>query len=144
MMRAILLLSVIGCTSRNYTHYLVAPAPKRSERLDEDVRKARPFNFGSTTVMKVRWNDGERVTEVELPLLASGQRIVIEHGDAPDGVSTLPKTSVVPPPPTEADATLIQAYRERGLSVNEPVVAGLQRLAEFLLRSDRADLRRGL
>jgi hypothetical protein len=97
-----------GCASRNYTHYLIEPAPKTNPVLEEpeDGTQLRPFGFGSTTAMNVRWNDGDVITEVQIPMLASGQRIVI------------PATRLVPPPPTLADASLDQAYRQRGLAVN--------------------------
>ena len=72
-----------GCSARNYTEYLIEPAPAKNPALEEEEGTlARPFGFGSTTVMKVSWNDGEVLTEVQIPVLASGQRIIIEHSDA--------------------------------------------------------------
>lgn len=108
-----------GCASRNYTHYLVQPAPKKNPVLvEEEGTLNRPFGFGSTTVMTVRWNNGEMLTEVQIPVLASGQRIIIEHDKTAADVKTLPATTVVPPPPTLADKPLVEAYRDRGLKVN--------------------------
>lgn len=113
------ILSLLGCASRNYTHYLIEPAPSISESLEEEEGTAlRPMGFGSTTAMKVRWNDGNVITEVEIPMLSSGQRIVIEHSASPGDVQTIPSTRLVPPPPSAADDTLDEAYRERGLRVN--------------------------
>ncbi|MCA9569753.1 MAG: hypothetical protein KC656_18040 [Myxococcales bacterium] len=119
-MRAVLLVAVLsGCASRNYTHYLIEPAPSVSPVLEEEEgTQLRPFAFGSTTAMKVRWNDGNVITEVQIPMLASGQRIVIEHAASETDVETIPATRLVPPPPTAADSTLDEAYRERGLRVN--------------------------
>ena len=109
-----------GCSTRSYTHYLVEPAPARSELLeDEEGTLLQPFTFGSTTALKVRWNDGQTLTEIELPLLASGQRIIIEHAEGVNGPERLPATGLVPPPPTLADQTLEAAYRSRGLPVRE-------------------------
>jgi tetratricopeptide (TPR) repeat protein len=51
-------------------------------------------------------------------MLASGQRIVIEHTANATDVETIPATRLVPPPPSSADETLDEAYRERGLRVN--------------------------
>lgn len=68
--------------------------------------------------MKVTWNDGTMLTEVEIPLLASGQRVIVEHTAQKTAVETIPATRLVPPPPTGADRTLDAAYRERGLRVN--------------------------
>jgi hypothetical protein len=85
---------------------------------EEEGTQVRPFAFGSTTAMKVAWNDGTMITEVEIPLLASGQRIVIEHTASATNVQTIPASRLIPPPPTAADRTLDEAYRERGLRVN--------------------------
>ncbi len=109
----------LGCASRNYTYYLVEPEPVRHPTLTEDETLQRPFAYGSTTSMKVRWNDGDVMTEIDVPMLSSGQRIVIEHARDRAGVKTLPSTSLVPPPPTAADAALVEAYRSRGLRVND-------------------------
>lgn len=108
-----------ACATRNYTYYLVEPAPKKPEALKEEGTLVRPFGFGSTTVMKVRWNDGNLMTEVDVPMLASGQRIVIEHGAGNGDVKTIPASRVVPPPPAAADKALIEAYRARGLRIDE-------------------------
>jgi hypothetical protein len=108
-----------GCAARNYTHYLIEPAPAVDPALqEEEGTQVRPVGFGSTTSMKVRWNDGNVITEVEIPMLASGQRIVIEHTASPSDVQTIPATRLVPPPPTAADKTLDDAYRQRGLRVD--------------------------
>ncbi|MEQ1503979.1 MAG: tetratricopeptide repeat protein [Myxococcota bacterium] len=108
-----------GCASKNYTHYLIEPAPATNPALEEEEGTAlRPFGFGSTTAMTVRWNDGNVITEVQIPMLASGQRIVIEHTPSATDVETIPATRLVPPPPSAGDQTLDEAYRERGLQVN--------------------------
>jgi len=108
-----------GCASRNYTHYLIEPAPvTRASFEDEEGTQLRPFGFGSTTAMNVSWNDGNVITEVQIPMLASGQRIVIEHTASSSPVQTIPASTLVPPVPTLADKTLDEAYRERGLRVN--------------------------
>lgn len=108
-----------GCASRNYTHYLIEPAPKTTAILEEEEgTQLRPFAFGSTTSMKVRWNDGNVITEVQIPMLESGQRIIVEHVPGTEDVETIPASRLVPPPPTVADTTLEDAYRERGLRVN--------------------------
>jgi hypothetical protein len=104
---------------RNYTYYLVEPAPQKHPALKEQGTLMRPFGFGSTTVMKVRWNDGNIITEVDVPILTSGQRIVIEHGAGSSQIKTIPATRVVPPPPTAADTALVEAYRARGLRIDE-------------------------
>jgi tetratricopeptide (TPR) repeat protein len=115
----ILPLALLGCATRNYTHYLIEPAPASSPALEEeDGSQLRPLGFGSTTAMKVSWNDGSLITEIEIPMLASGQRIVIEHTASATDAQTIPASRLVPPPPTAADSTLDAAYRQRGLQVN--------------------------
>ena len=114
-----LLLSSVSCASRNYTYYLVEPEPPKNQVLKEEGTLTRPFGFGSTTVMKVRWNDGNLITEVDIPMVSTGQRIVIEHAPGSSEVKSIAASRVVPPPPTMADATLVEAYRARGLSINE-------------------------
>lgn len=113
------LLFATSCAARSYTHYLIAPAPKKNKAMEDEGTLVRPMAFGSTTVMKVRWNDGKTLTEVQIPMLASGQRILIEHETEPGGVDPVPRSGLVPPPPTVADEVLVQAYRQRGLAVDE-------------------------
>ncbi|MCB9797228.1 MAG: tetratricopeptide repeat protein [Alphaproteobacteria bacterium] len=113
------LLLLGGCATRGYTHYLIEPAPETNPAFEEEEgTQLRPFGFGSTTAMTVSWNDGDVITEVQIPMLTSGQRIVVEHSTSGTDVETLPATRLVPPPPTVADATLDEAYRQRGLRVN--------------------------
>ncbi len=108
-----------GCAARNYTHYLIEPAPSVNPALiEEEGTQLRPMAFGSTTYMRVSWNDGTTITEVEIPLLASGQRVVVEHTAGATGVETIPASRLMPPAPTLADGTLDKAYRDRGLKVN--------------------------
>lgn len=127
-----------GCASRNYTHYLIEPAPKTNPVLEEEEgTQLRPFAFGSTTSMKVRWNDGNVITEVQIPMLESGQRIVIEHAPGANEVETIPASRLVPPPPTLADGTLEEAYRERGLRVNSDA-------AEVSISRTRAQMQESL
>jgi len=108
-----------GLTQKNYTYYLIEPQPQTNPALKDEGTLVRPFGFGSTTVMKVRWNDGNMITEVDLPMLSTGQRIVIEHGAGTSGVKTIPSTRLVPPPPTRGDTALVEAYRQRGLRIQE-------------------------
>lgn len=109
----------LGCASRTYTYYLVDPEPPKNEALKEEGTLTRPFAYGSTTVMKVRWNDGNLITEVDVPMVSTGQRIVIEHAPGSSEVKSIPSSRVVPPAPTIADKSLVEAYRARGLNINE-------------------------
>lgn len=117
-------LTMLGCAARNYTHYLIEPSPAVNPVLEEEEgTQLRPMGFGSTTAMHVRWNDGDVITEVQIPMLAGGQRIVIEHTANATDVETIPASRLIPPIPTPADETLDAAYRERGLQVNPEAAA---------------------
>jgi tetratricopeptide (TPR) repeat protein len=120
----VLLVLGTGCAARSYTNYLIEPSPAVNQAFEEEEgTQLRPLAFGSTTSMRVSWNDGNVITEVDIPLLASGQRIVIEHSGSATGVPIIPATRLVPPPPTAADVTLDEAYRDRGLRVNADAAA---------------------
>lgn len=122
MMRTAMLIVFLGssaCAARSYPHYLIAPKPKKNPAMEEEGTLVRPLAFGSTTVMKVRYNDGKTLTEVHIPMLASGQRILVEHGKSPSGVESIPPTKLVPPPPALADEVLVEAYRQRGLAIDQ-------------------------
>jgi hypothetical protein len=108
-----------ACAARNYTYYLVDPPATKHPALKEEGTLIRPFGFGSTTVMKVRWKDGNMLSEVDVPMLQTGQRIVIEHGQGSREVKTIPQSRLVPPPPTAADQSLVEAYRARGLRIDD-------------------------
>jgi tetratricopeptide (TPR) repeat protein len=115
----LLWLTASACAGRNYTYYLVEPEPKQHPGLKEEGNLLRSGTFGSTQMMKVRWNDGNLITEVEVPVLSSGQRILVEHGAGSKEAKVLPATRVVPPPPLKADTSLVEAYRARGLRIDE-------------------------
>ena len=108
-----------GCAVRNYTYYLVEPERAEHPTLKDEDTLQRPFVYGTNTYMKVRWNNGDVLTEVDVPMVSSGQRIVIEHSGSAAGIKTLPATRLRPPPPTPADTALIEAYRARGLRIDD-------------------------
>ena len=108
-----------SCAVRNYTYYLVEPEAAEHPTLKDEDTLQRHFAMGTNTVMKVRWNNGDVITEVDVPMVSTGQRIVIEHSGQAAGIKTLPATRLVPPPPTPADRALVEAYRARGLRIDE-------------------------
>jgi hypothetical protein len=108
-----------SCAKRTYTYYLVDPDPVPTTTLEQGEGLTQPFTYGTTTTMKVRWNDGNVLTEVDIPMLSSGQRIVVQHGATNAPAPVIAAARLVPPPPTNADKSLVEAYRERGLRVEE-------------------------
>jgi len=112
-----------SCAKRTYTYYLIEPEAPTQSTLEEGEKLPQPFTYGTDTSMKVSWNDGDVLTAVDIPLLSSGQRIVIEHGGTQAPIPIVPASRIVPPPPTEADRALVDAYRARGLRTNESAPA---------------------
>ena len=113
-----------SCAMRNYTYYLVDVPVEKNESLKDDSNAVplRPAVQASNAVMKVRWNDGVVFTEVDVPMLVSGQNIVIEQGNKGANLASGDKSpavrGVLLPPPTKADKSLSEAYKERGLKEN--------------------------
>ncbi|APS00781.1 hypothetical protein [Pajaroellobacter abortibovis] len=67
----------------------------------------------------MKWNSGNLITEVDIPVLLTGQRIVIEHSPDSPEVKKIPATRLVPPSLTLADRALIGACRNHGLCIDE-------------------------
>ncbi len=103
-------LSGAACTStREFWRYVVEdevekPLSQRDRGTEDAPRVLSPHN------VKVVYNDGSTSTEVLIPILSSGQQVVIDHKSrsAPQALS------VVPIPPSEADKSLEDSYVEKG------------------------------
>jgi hypothetical protein len=103
-----------GCSSRKpFWTYVVEedvskPLPKREVGTKDDPKPISPHN------VRVAYNDGGTLTEVWIPVLTSGQQIVIDHKSqgAPSSLS------LVPIPPSAADKTVEEAYVKSG----QPIV----------------------
>jgi hypothetical protein len=111
-----------ACSSRNYTSFLLDEPVNKNASLKEQGPPIKADSVAGNSVMKVRWNDGRVFTEVDVPLLNSGQRIVIEHstksGSIADPKNPQTPRGVVVPPPTKTDDSLAEAYKDRGLKEN--------------------------
>lgn len=111
-----------SCTSRNYTSYLIDEPIAKNSSLKEQGPPIKTNSFAGQSIMKVRWNDGKVFTEIDVPLLNSGQRIVVAHsvpsGSLDHSQSSQTPKGVVVPPPTKADDSLTEAYKDRGLKEN--------------------------
>jgi hypothetical protein len=103
-----------GCASRKpFWSYVVEddvskPLPKREAGTKDDPKPISPHN------VHVAYNDGSTLTEVWIPVLTSGQQIVIDH-KAKGSPASL---SLVPIPPSVADKTVEEAYVQSG----QPIV----------------------
>lgn len=108
-----LLLALVGCnSSREFWRYVVdkevsKPLAERETGTVDTPRLLSPHN------VKVVYNDGSTSTEVLIPVLSSGQQILIAHNNR-----TSPSAlSVVPLPPGDADRALEDSYLESGKQV---------------------------
>jgi hypothetical protein len=100
------LLFATGCVSgREFWSYVVddnvsKPMPERETGERDKPAMLSPHN------VKVVYNDGSTQTEVLIPVLSSGQQIVVDHR----GRDNPPSLALAPLPPTDADKTLDEAY----------------------------------
>ena len=120
MVKAILKTSLLltcvmqmSCNStKEFWRYVVdkevsKPLVEREKGAVDTPRMLSPHN------VKVVYNDGSTSTEVLIPVLSSGQQILIAHNN-----KTSPSAlSVVPLPPGDADRALEDAYLESGKQV---------------------------
>lgn len=111
----------MSCNStKEFWRYVVdkevsKPLAEREKGTVDTPRMLSPHN------VKVVYNDGSTSTEVVIPVLSSGQQILIAHNN-----KTSPSAlSVVPLPPGDADRALEDAYLESGKQVvrKEPPVS---------------------
>ncbi|WP_141733982.1 tetratricopeptide repeat protein [Oligoflexus tunisiensis] len=123
-MRIVLLTGalLLGCSSSHkpYSHYLLDPQVIIPEDVVERPEKAELSRSGSDRTVKSRWNDGQTYTEIDIPVLASGQRIVIEHRTDKAGVKK-PGPRIVLPAPSSTDTghlVMHNAYISKGFQEN--------------------------
>lgn len=104
---------LVGCASGRefWTHTVEEPVYKPSNR----ERGTLPSpGVASGQHVRVAFNDGSTSTEVDIPVLTSGQMIVVDQKARPAGKSL----GLVPLPPTSADKALVDAYVKSGQPVN--------------------------
>ncbi|MGE0173754.1 MAG: hypothetical protein AB7T49_13235 [Oligoflexales bacterium] len=110
----ILALLSLSCNStREFWNYVVEdgvekPAANRESGTVDSQKVLSPHN------VKVVYNDGQTTTEVIIPILASGQQIVLENNYDRNPAAL----SVIPPAPTPADAELEANYLKEGHAIN--------------------------
>lgn len=95
--------------SKEFWQYVVEdevakPLPSRENGEEDAPRLLSPHN------VRVVYSDGSSSTEVVIPVLTSGQQIVIDHKSR----SKPSSLSVVPLPPTHADEAIERTYIEDG------------------------------
>lgn len=106
---------VLGCTSGRPFQEFILGSPADKPLPEREVGTPDRAPLLSTHNVKVVYNDGSTMTEVIIPVLSSGQQIVIDHKDRPSRMSL----TAVPPAPAQADADLEQSYVRQGLRLSE-------------------------
>ncbi|MCX6131645.1 MAG: tetratricopeptide repeat protein [Proteobacteria bacterium] len=117
----ILVLGLLGCSSdKPYSHYLLDPQTVIPKDMVDKPEQEKLEAARSERSIKSRWNDGQSYTEVDIPILASGQRIIIDHKAEKSG-SKKPGPDIVLPAPSSTDTShlvLHNAYLGKGFQEN--------------------------
>lgn len=110
-----------ACTTRGYVNYLVDPDVNVPPALTESSESAKALPSQPTEKIKVAINNGESLTEIEVPVSSSGQIVLVEPGSKKSARAGDKGPSVQPPVPNSDDAvhrSLHQAYVQKGLKEN--------------------------
>jgi tetratricopeptide (TPR) repeat protein len=105
----LLLLMTVSCSNRSFWRYVVddpvnKPLANRDQGSSDAPRMLSPHN------VKVVFNDGSKSTEVLIPIVSSGQQVLIDH----QGKAATKSIGLVPLPPTAADQDIEKNYLESG------------------------------
>lgn len=100
-----------GCASgREFWTYVVeTPVDKTLSR----PMGTSASNVASPHVIKVAYSDGSTSTEVQIPVLSSGQQIVVDHKGRPAGEAL----NLVPLAPGVSDKALEESYIRSGKAI---------------------------
>jgi hypothetical protein len=105
---------VSGCASgREFWTYVVEPPVEKSLARPEGTA-ASPGVVAPHTI-NVSYSDGSTATQVQVPVLSSGQQIVIDHKGRPSGEAL----HLAPIAPTVADKSIEEAYLKGGKSISQ-------------------------
>ena len=111
----------VSCLSDSYVQYLVDP-----EVVIDPQLLRQPTDSQATVVtsqhppIKVRYGDGEGYSEVEIPVVSRGQRVVIEHRRPDEPKVAGPDVMVRPPYPNDSShKVLAGSYVQKGLRENQ-------------------------
>lgn len=114
-----MILIAFACSSKSYVHYLVDPAVEVDEALVKDpgAKSLKPYNIGENKAIKVQWNDGKMYSQVDIPMVSSGQTLVIEHNKKRSTIGDKGPKVVLPAPNENDTAHLVlkNSYLSKGL-----------------------------
>jgi len=111
-------------SDKPYSYYLLEPADSCSKDMIEQPEQAKLETSRSERSIKSRWNDGATYNEVDIPVLTSGQRIIIDHKAEKSG-SKKPGPEIILPGPSSTDTSHLvmhNAYISKGFLVNTKAV----------------------
>lgn len=114
---ALVLLTILSssCASLSYKDYVVSPPTQVNPAIRDKGTAIRGSGNFKYETMTIRYNDGKMVTEVEIPILSSGQTLIVNHTKK----GATQATPTISPPPTNTDKELHQAYLTRGLEIKK-------------------------
>lgn len=105
-------LLVTGCASgREFWTYVVEPPVEKPTRREQGTVSGAP---ASPQVIRVNYSDGRTSTEVQVPVISSGQQVIIDQKGRPASEAV----NLAPLAPTEADRTLDDNYVKSGKTVS--------------------------
>lgn len=106
--------TVSGCASgREFWTYVVEPPVEKTLQRQEGTVAAP--GVVTPHYVKVAYSDGSTSTEVQVPVLSSGQQIIIDHKNRPASEAI----GLVPLAPTTADKSLENAYLQGGHPISQ-------------------------
>lgn len=111
-----------GCDPKSYSYYLIDPEVEVSPEavVDQEQKPLQPTGVDDNKRIKTQWNDGETFAEVSIPVISSGQRVIIEHKKKRSSL-TDQGPEVVVAAPSKFDSghiALRQAYLGKGYKEN--------------------------
>jgi hypothetical protein len=109
---SVLSLMLVGCSSgREFWTYVVEPP------VDKPVQREKGAPIGEVSsphVIKVHYSDGSSSTEVQVPVISSGQQVIIDQKGRPAKEAV----NLVPLAPTAADKALEESYVKSGKTLS--------------------------
>ncbi len=111
----------MACTTRGYVNYLVDPNVNVPPALSESTEGTKALPSSPSDRIKVTINNGENLTEIEVPVSSSGQIVLVEPNSKKAAGAGEKGPSLQPPIPNADDSvhrSLHQAYLQKGLKEN--------------------------
>jgi hypothetical protein len=111
---AILTLWLVGCASgREFWTYVVEPPVEKTTIKREKGTPIEPITSqtpNSAHVIRVTYSDGSTSTDIQVPVINTGQQVIIDQ----KGRSAMSSVNLVPLAPTSADKALEESYVKSG------------------------------